>query len=386
MAEANHDLPSVQRLDREMEVRDLMQMARTASQEQMREWVEPEKRTAADYMRWSRSASTYRSYRDALIDFLVWSGEEFPFPASPATVANYLVERAPYFALASMEMRLQALRFAHRRLKMPDPTLDEDVVAVMDGMRRYKAEDKRKGVKLLPDPLAKARAKDKQRKLPEGRRRIRAPVLDAQQLRAVIEATYEEETLAALRDRTLILIGVYGAFRQSELSGLTIEQMEINSAGVAFELGTVKQDQTGAKHYATGIPRVPNKRLCPVENLEHWLAQAGITEGPIFRSINRHGGLGDKPLSHTGTNAAIKRWVGRAGIANPETYSGHSLRATFVTLMRGSGVSEGMIARQTHHANLNMLSVYDRPTDALRDNPAVLMADILAQVESPKLS
>jgi len=32
------------------------------------------------------------------------------------------------------------------------------------------------------------------------------------------------------------LIGIYGAFRQSELSGLTIEQAQINPAGVAFEL------------------------------------------------------------------------------------------------------------------------------------------------------
>jgi hypothetical protein len=38
-------------------------------------------------------------------------------------------------------------------------------------------------------------------------------------------------------------------------------------------------------------------KLCPVDALRAWLSAAGITSGPIFRSVNRHGQVGADALT-----------------------------------------------------------------------------------------
>ena len=39
------------------------------------------------------------------------------------------------------------------------------------------------------------------------------------------------------------------------------------------------------------IPYGANPETCPVRVLQTWLEQAGITDGPVLRSLNRHGQL-----------------------------------------------------------------------------------------------
>ena len=48
-------------------------------------------------------------------------------------------------------------------------------------------------------------------------------------------------------------------------------------------------------------------------------------------------------------------------------YTGHSLRAGFVTEARRRGVPDHVIARHTRHKDLRMLTVYDRPVDLFND-------------------
>lgn len=52
---------------------------------------------------------------------------------------------------------------------------------------------------------------------------------------------------------------------------------------------------------------------------------AGISEGPRFRPVTRHGHVQSARVSDRGAALAVKRAAARAGL-DPARYSGHSFR------------------------------------------------------------
>ncbi len=113
----------------------------------------------------------------------------------------------------------------------------------------------------------------------------KAPAL-TDDIRAMVDAT--DAGMIGVRDRALILLGFAGAFRRSELVGLDVEDCAFGKDGLTVTLRRSKTDQAGAGR-KIGIPYGSNPETCPVRTVQAWLEQAGITTGPLFRSINRHG-------------------------------------------------------------------------------------------------
>ena len=66
-----------------------------------------------------------------------------------------------------------------------------------------------------------------------------------------------------------------GAFRRSESSGLTVEDLKFCREGVVCTLRRSKTDQEGAGR-EVGIPYAKNKNICPVLALKAGLKQAKI--------------------------------------------------------------------------------------------------------------
>src|SRR5437870_11024554 len=98
------------------------------------------------------------------------------------------------------------------------------------------------------------------------------------------------------RDRALILLGFAGAFRRSELVALDVEDCTFGKDGLTVTLRRSKTDQDGAGR-KIGIPYGSNPETCPVRVIQSWLEQAGISTGPLFRAINRHGQVQWRKLS-----------------------------------------------------------------------------------------
>lgn len=99
------------------------------------------------------------------------------------------------------------------------------------------------------------------------------------------------------------------------------------------------------------------------------MEMAGVTSGPLFRSINRHGHLRLGRLSGIDVSRVVKKLAVRAGL-DPTKYAGHSLRAGHATSAAIAGASESSIMKQTGHRSVQMVRRYIRDGSLFRDNSA----------------
>src|SRR5262249_49213134 len=98
-----------------------------------------------------------------------------------------------------------------------------------------------------------------------------------------------------IRDRALLLIGFAGALRRSELVSLDAADVSHVRRGIVLHLRRSKTDQDGKGH-KIAIP-YGRTRWCPVDALAVWLQVSGISDGAIFRPVDRHGHIHGGRLS-----------------------------------------------------------------------------------------
>jgi integrase len=185
-------------------------------------------------------------------------------------------------------------------------------------------------------------------------------------IRAMIDAA--DSGMIGARDRALVLLGFAGAFRRSELVGLDFADLEYGRDGLTVTLRRSKTDQTGAGR-KIGIPYGSNPETCPVRRMQSWIEAAGITDGPLFRSINRHGQVQTGRLSGIDVARVVKKLADRAGL-DAAKYAGHSLRAGHATSAAIAGASERSIMNQTGHRSVQMVRRYIRDGNLFRENSA----------------
>lgn len=278
-----------------------------------------------------KSANTRRAYAKDWTDFSTWcnSAGVQVLPATPVDVARYLAHQADSGRKAStIQRRIAAIAASHKAAGFEPPTNFEGVKATMRGIRRTL------------------------RSRPTRKKPTTAELLH--QLLAALPST-----IAGLRDRALLLIGFAAALRRSELVALLLEDIEQRAGGILLRLGATKTDQEGK---GTEIP-VPNGReLKPVEALNAWLAAADIKSGPVFREVDRHGRVGARALSDRSVARIVKRAIVAAGLESAD-FSGHSMRAGFITTALGKKVDPLLVMKTSRHKKVDTLAIYDR-----RDN------------------
>ena len=298
---------------------------------------------AGEYAAASHAASTRSSYGTAWADFAGWCAARgiSALPAVPEVVALYLSDRAGTLAVSTLARRLVAIGHAHAGGGQPDPADSQAVRAVWRGIRRTH------GVAV------------------EGK----TPLLVGQ-LRAAL-AGLDDDRLHVRRDRALLLIGFAGAMRRSELVALDAGDIERTDDGLVVTIRRSKTDQEG-RGRKLGIPHGTHPDTNPVRAWQAWTDAAGVSDGPLFRPVTRHGHLQPTRLSDRGVALAVKRAAERAGL-DPTRYSGHSLRAGFVTSAAAAHVEERLIQLQTGHRSLPTLRGYIRDGRLFHDNAAALV-------------
>ena len=282
-----------------------------------------------DYMKKALSPSTVKFYRIDLRIFSEWceSMKVQPLPATPDIVARFLAQQTSLgIKPATLTRRLAAIRMAHEANGYPSPTQHKAVIAVFKGIKREK------GV-----------AQDK-----------KAP-LTAQRMAAIISHC-PDTTLIGLRDKALLLVGFGGAFRRSELVALTMDDIERTPEGIKIIIRKSKTDQEG-QGQLIAIPNGTKFRV--VDALFSWLDKAGIKEGYLFRSIKKGGSIQDEGLSSRSVGNIVKQYAGLAGLT-VDDFSGHSLRAGFITSGAEAGADLFKLMEVSRHRDAKTVIAYVR--------------------------
>jgi integrase len=227
-------------------------------------------------------------------DFVRWCADhgEPALPAAAQTIAEYVREVAGGEHAASVPRRVAAISEWHRASGLPSPTGDDRV------------------------RLAVTRAQYQQRKQPAA-----TVPLDQRELETIIAAS--SGGLVGARDRALLLVGYAAALRPSELVSLDVSDFVVTHDGLALTLlrGRVV------------VPDGGDSDLSPVVAWQEWVAEAGLTAGPAFRSIDRFGRLGLTRLGEKAITRIVQRAAARAGL-DESRYSALSLRLGMVASAR----------------------------------------------------
>lgn len=293
----------------------------------------------AGYMAHAKAKNTLDAYRKDWQDFeqfCALAGLE-SLPASPDTVINYLVALADDHKVSTLERRIASISQAHQAAGLTSPASDMKVRILMQGIRREKGTAQNG----------------------------KAPAVTAD-IKAMVSAL--SDNLLGIRDRALLLVGFAGGFRRSELVALDVEDLEFKREGLVITLRRSKTDQEGEGR-RIGIPYGSNYETCPVRSVQNWIDQSGISSGPVFRSVNRHGNLQTGRLSDKAVALVVKRCAEAAGL-DASKYSGHSLRAGLATSAAAAGASERAIMNQTGHRSRAMVRKYIREGNLFNDNAA----------------
>lgn len=297
--------------------------------------------SARRYIAEGKAKSTRRAYRSSFAGFDGWCTSRglVSCPAAPATIAVYLAALADAgAAVSTIERTLAGIAHEHRSRNHVWQRGEPAIRETMAGIRR----------KLGTSPASK-----------------KAPVGDGEL--AALVATLGED-LAGLRDRALLTLGWSSACRRSELVALDVADVEEQREGLLVHVRRSKRDQE-AKGFDKGIPHASAPSLCAVRALRAWLDAAGITEGPIFRAVDRYGHVSKTRLSDRSVARIVQRAASAAGL-DPSRYGGHSLRSGFMTTAAEKGRPLEAIMRQTGHKTESVARGYIQHATVFVNNPA----------------
>lgn len=287
----------------------------------------------------SKSENTKRAYRNDWKQFSEWCEKNglYDLPADPETIVYYITFLGKTFKASSIKRKMTAISQRHETAGYQSPTKTALVKGVWDGIQRTIG--------------IKEEGKD---------------ALWLHELRQIID-TIPQDKVIGVRNRALLVMGWAGALRRSELISLTIEDVSITREGLILHLNRSKTDQKG-EGQNVALPYGSNPLTCPVRSLEDWLTASGISKGPLFRRIDRHGNImgGLTPQS---VRLIVKSCCEKVGL-DPERYGAHSLRSGFCSQAAKAGKAEHQIMKQTRHKRADSLQRYIKKANLFDDNAA----------------
>ena len=265
-----------------------------------------------------------------------YQSKRTPMPAKPETILAYLkaIEEHGQISVSTVSVKLAAIQHAHHTANLISPLADPRVQEVWAGFRREHA---------VPSK--------------------RCLALTTAQIKKMLEECPPD--VGGDRDAALLLVGFCGGLRRSELAALNVEDIRWMDKGAVLTLRRTKTDQEG-RGRVVAIPYL-TPASCPARHLKAYLKRAEFTSGAVFRPVTRSGKTWKSDRLHPDSICRIvKRYATYAGL-DGANYSGHSLRAGFVTSARANGADVVEIAQSTGHQDMSTLRAYIRHQDPFQE-------------------
>jgi len=265
------------------------------------------------YIAAGTSDNTRKAYRSAIRQFEKWGGR---LPTDSSVLVRYLIERAGQLNPRTLALHLTAISQWHHLQLISDPSRTPLVRKTMDGIRRT-----------------------------HGRPKSKAKALRLEHLVSMLSTLHAlADSNKKARDKALLLVGFFGAFRRSELVAITVEDLLWEPEGVLIGLPQSKTDQE-LEGLTRAIP-YGNEPICPVKALKNWVDSAGITHGPIFRPVNRWDQVQNKALSAGAINIFLKDLGEKCLFDFAPELSSHSFRRGLSTSAARERVDFALIKKQ----------------------------------------
>lgn len=309
----------------------------------------------------SDADNTVKAYDDDWKLFTQWCDEQgrTPLPATPHTFADYVTHLT----------RTPTQRGTPRR----PSTIDRAMGTIGRRHRDAGYSLDRRGAAKVYKTYKRDWAKAGNRK-----RKATPAVVDA--IRAMVD-TCDVGTLAGIRNRAIILLGFAIMARRSEVAALDIGDITEHPEGIEVLIRMSKTDQSG-DGVTLAVPYLENPLTCPVVAVQAWLAalqRRGVTSGPLFRRVDRHGhlggtrdaaGRGGARMTGQSIGAVVRNAAIAAGLPNPASYTGHSLRAGAATSAFASGAPSTAVYDQGRWSEKSPTAQsYNRAVDRWKNNP-----------------
>ncbi len=289
----------------------------------------------------TKSENTIDAYESDWNDFCDWCKyhKTSSFPAEAETIVNYINDLADFAKASTIRRRVSAIseNYNAAGLSEKNPCRAWIVKEALIGLNRKKGTAQKGKTPIYWNELEQ------------------------------MVSYMNMNNLTDVRDKAILLLGFLGAFRRSELSGLNVEDLALYPQGLVITLTHSKTDQEQAGQ-RIGIPYIDDKNMCAITAVNRWMTEAGIKEGPLFRSILKNGKPSARRLSDKSINLIVKKYVSLIGLP-PDLYGAHSLRHGFATYAALNGVEERLIMKQTRHKSVEMVRHYINEADLFTNNP-----------------
>ena len=283
--------------------------------------------------RGTMAPETVRAMRRGFEAFSAWCDQMryIALPAAAAIVAAYVDElvetgRKP----AGIKQSVWAIGAVHRLGSQPDPT---------------KAEVVRQALKRMARQL--------------GTRQQQATPVNSYEVRRILETAGSRPI--DQRDVALLVVMRDLLARRSEAVALDVADISYDPDGS----GTVmirrsKTDQTGEGRELYLSPPA-------VAQLRRWINAAGLTEGPVFRAVDKAGRTGDR-LQAAEVARIIKRLARKAGLpeAAVASMSGHSCRVGMAQDLVAAGADVTGLMQAGRWKSMQMPARYSERLEAKR--------------------
>ena len=162
-------------------------------------------------------------------------------------------------------------------------------------------------------------------------------------------------TIAQLRDRALIAVMVFSFARVSAALAMKVEDYYTEGRRAWFRL----HEKGGKRHK---VPAHHNAE----KYVDAYLDAAGIAgqkKTPLFRSLDTHRKLTDRPMNRNDALRMIKRRAKAVGL--PEEICCHTFRATGITAYLENGGTIEHAQQIANHESPKTTKLYDRTSDQI---------------------
>jgi integrase/recombinase XerD len=171
------------------------------------------------------------------------------------------------------------------------------------------------------------------------------------QARKLLDAP-AEDTVAGLRDRAILSVGLQVGLRRAEIAALKVGDLHQNRG-----FDSLRVSRKGGGRDALAInPQTAARLRAYLEASGH----SGDIDGPLFRPLKHNGKQREerRGMDPDAIDRVVRKYATELGL--DRGYSAHSMRATFITTALENGAQLEDVQKAAGHRDPGTTKLYDR--------------------------